>query len=123
MALQTQLTGMTGVYIAAAELSHRRFIVSPTSRGVRGADLLVTDQGCHKAWSVQIKTNAKKRSTWSLTDGDSAFDSNSHLYIFVNLRGGSRPEYIVVTSQHVANKIKRGVNSSRCYFNRGRRST
>jgi hypothetical protein len=23
-----------------------------------GADLLLTDQRCHKAWSVQIKTNA-----------------------------------------------------------------
>jgi hypothetical protein len=52
MAMQTQLTGMTGVYLAAAELSHLGFIVSPTSRSARGADLLVTDQGCRKAWSV-----------------------------------------------------------------------
>jgi len=119
MATQTQLTGMTGVYLAAAELSHRGFIVSPTSRSARGADLLVTDQDCRKAWPVQVKTNAEKRSTWSLSEGDSAFHSDSHLYVFVNLKGGSRPEYMVVASQHVTDKMKRGVNSSRSYFRRG----
>ena len=60
MAIDRQLTGMTGVYLAAAELSHRGFIVSPTSRSARGADLLVSDQDCQKAWSVQVKTNANK---------------------------------------------------------------
>ena len=40
------ITGMIGVYLTAAELSKRGFIVSPTSRGAEGADLLVTDQEC-----------------------------------------------------------------------------
>lgn len=33
----SQITGMRGVYLVAAELSRLGFIVSPTSRGARGA--------------------------------------------------------------------------------------
>src|SRR5271170_2269152 len=87
----TQLTGMTGVYLVAAELSHLGFVVSPTSRSAKGADLLVTDQSCClKAWSVQVKTNAKQRRQWTLSDGDSKYDSDSHIYIFVNIMGSRR---------------------------------
>lgn len=45
------MTGMQGVYLVAAELSRRGFIVSPTSRSTRGADLLVTDKSCERACS------------------------------------------------------------------------
>jgi hypothetical protein len=119
MALEHQLTGMTGVYLAAAELSNRGFIVSPTSRSARGADLLVTDQGCQKAWSVQVKTNAKKRWSWSLGSHDGGFRSDSHIFVFVNLKGDERPEYLVVPSGVVADNKKHGPNTTRCYFNKG----
>ena len=61
--MDRHITGMTGVYCAAAELSRQGYIVSPTSRSARGADLLVTDQSCLNAWSVQVKTNAAKRNS------------------------------------------------------------
>jgi hypothetical protein len=48
MATTGQMTGMRGVYLVAAELTRLGFIVSPTSRSARGADLLVTDQECQK---------------------------------------------------------------------------
>ena len=47
-------TGMQGVYLVAAELTYRGFIVSATSRSAFGADLLVTDDLCKKAWSIQV---------------------------------------------------------------------
>jgi hypothetical protein len=122
MANNTQQTGMTGVYLAAAELSHLGFIVSPTSRSARGADLLVTDQGCRKSWSVQVKTNANAggkppRTSWRLTENVGAFNSESHVYVFVNLRGNERPEYKVVPSSVVAAKVKG--KGTLCYFNKG----
>lgn len=46
MASSGQMTGMLGVYLVAAELSRRNFVVSPTSRSAAGADLLATDQAC-----------------------------------------------------------------------------
>jgi hypothetical protein len=59
MATSQQITGMQGVHLAAAELSKRGFIVSPTSRGAFGADLIVTDQSCNRVFSVQVKNNKK----------------------------------------------------------------
>ena len=41
MANKSQLSGMRGVYLVAAELVARGFIVSVTSRSAAGADLLV----------------------------------------------------------------------------------
>lgn len=55
---------MRGVYLVAAELSRLGFIASPTSRSARGADILATDQACARAFSVQVKTNAKNAGFW-----------------------------------------------------------
>src|SRR5712675_1922175 len=98
MASKNQMTGMLGVYLVAAELTQRGFIVSPTSRSAKGADLLVTDQECKRAWSVQVKTNRKAASFWLLNKDADRFKSSSHAYVFVNLRGEHRPDYLVVKS-------------------------
>ena len=95
-----QITGMRGVYLVAAELSKRGFIVSPTSRGAQGADLLVTDQMCHRAFTVQVKTDSK--GAFFLV-GNKAKEvvSGSHIYILVrirNLKDGEVIEYYVVRS-------------------------
>lgn len=57
-----QVSGMRGVYLVAAKLSERGFIVSPTLRNAAGADLLVTDQKCRKAFTVQVKVNTSNGS-------------------------------------------------------------
>jgi hypothetical protein len=112
MASKGQMTGMLGVYLVAAELSRRDFIVSVTSRSAAGADLLITDQKCKKAWSVQVKTNRKPANFWLLNpnvamighDSDDEYDS--HMYVFVNIRSPKQPdEFIVVPSRHVHKHI------------------
>lgn len=106
------LTGMLGVYLVAAELSRRKLIVSPTSRSAAGADLLVTDEACRMAWSVQVKTNRKAAGFWLLSKSASTLRSPSHIYVFVNLRGDARPDYIVVPSEYVADHIKTTTRST-----------
>jgi hypothetical protein len=96
------MTGMLGVYLTAAELTKLGFIVSPTSRSAFGADLLVTDQRCRKAWSVQVKTNRKAAAFWLVNAHTGDSYSDSHVYVFVNLGGDSRPDYFVVPSTVVA---------------------
>lgn len=99
-------TGMRGVFLVAAELSKRGYIVSPTSRSAFGADLLVTDKDCSKAWSVQVKTNARVFSFWLLNKHSKDIKSNSHIYVFVNLRkGGDDVEYFIVPNKVVSRKI------------------
>jgi len=105
MASKSQMTGMLGVYLVAAELTSRDFIVSPTSRSAIGADLLVTDQDCQRAWSVQVKTNRNPANFWLLNSHAAHMSSDSHVYVFVNIRGDLRPEYLVVPSNHVASKV------------------
>lgn len=99
-------TGMRGVFLVAAELSKRGYIVSPTSRSAFGADLLVTTMNCRKAWSVQVKTNARTFNFWLLNQHSKDINSSSHIYVFVNLRkGGDEIEYYIVPNRIVCKKL------------------
>ena len=106
MASTGQMTGMRGVYLVAAELSRIGFVVSPTSRSAMGADILVTDQKCRRAYSVQVKTNASTSAFWLI--GKKAKDtiSDSHIYVLVNIRKtqarGEWIEYFVVPSKQLS---------------------
>ncbi|MBF0318933.1 MAG: hypothetical protein HQL01_03890 [Nitrospirae bacterium] len=121
MASKGQMTGMLGVYLVAAELTRLGFIVSPTSRSAAGADLLVTDQGCKKTWSVQVKTNRKAAKFWLMSQHDTNTKSDTHMYVFVNIGGDTeRANFLVVCSNDVASKVVTQVknNSIWYYFSR-----
>ena len=108
MPSEAQLTGMRGVYLVAAELSKLGLIASPTSRSAKGADILVTDQRCSRAWSVQVKTNAKTYAFWLLNSKTEEMVSASHIYALVNLRAskaGESIEYFIVPSKVVAERM------------------
>lgn len=81
-----QITGMRGVYLVAAELSKREFIVSPTSRSAQGADLLVTDQMCKRAYTVQVKTDTTGNNFFLVGKKVEATVSRSHIYVLVRIR-------------------------------------
>ena len=94
---------MQGVYLVAAELSRLGYIASPTSRGARAADLLVTDQVCKRAHSVQVKANSSKSSYWLLGKDAKELRSPSHIYVFVAIRPKAPfVSYFVVPSEFVA---------------------
>jgi hypothetical protein len=108
MASKGQMTGMRGVYLVAAELAKRGFIVSPTSRSAIGADLLVTDQKCKNAFSVQVKTNARTFDFWLIGKRAKETVSASHIYVLVNVRNtkrdGERIEYFILPSKLLARR-------------------
>ena len=105
MASKHQLTGMTGVYLVAAELSKRGFIASPTSRSAQGADLLVTDTECKRSFAVQVKTNASTFNFWLLSKKAQTFQSKTLIYAFVNLRRETT-EYYLAPSSYVAKHVR-----------------
>ena len=82
----TQIAGMRGVYLVAAELSRLGFIVAPTSRGAKGADLLVTDQNCRRTFSVQVKTKTTSDAFWLVGRNVDKEISKSHIYVLVRIR-------------------------------------
>ncbi|MDI6758616.1 MAG: hypothetical protein QMD94_02945 [Candidatus Omnitrophota bacterium] len=106
MSSKGQFTGMRGVYLVAAELSHLGLIASPTSRSAIGADILATDQKCQRAYSIQVKTNATTFNFWLLNKEAKKIKSPSYFYVFVNLRPKGEIEYYIVPSFVVAIKIK-----------------
>jgi hypothetical protein len=115
MAANGQLTGMRGVYLVAAELSRLGFIASPTSRSAIGADILVTDQQCQRAYSVQVKTNSTTYGFWLVGAKARDIQSDSHIYALVNLRrarDGERIEFYIVPSRVVAAQMLSTVSKS-----------
>jgi hypothetical protein len=115
MAAAKQLTGMRGVYLVAAELSRLGFIASPTSRSAIGADLLVTDQACQRAYSVQVKTNATTFGFWLLSKKARTMISPHYIYVLVNLRRrkeGEIIQFFVVPSSVVAEKMVSGTSAT-----------
>jgi len=108
MTNKANMTGMQGVYRVAAELTKNGLIVSPTSRSAFGADLLVTDQKCERARSVQVKTNAGRPAFWLLNKHAGKMKSATHIYVLVNLRQENlrrrheEPDFYVVPSRIVA---------------------
>jgi hypothetical protein len=112
------MTGMLGVYVAAAELVRLGFIVSVTSRSARGADLLVTDRGCIKTWSVQVKTNSSTSKWWALNPHAKQMRSSTHVYIFVSIPKNReyQPKFYVVPSRIVAATFKKFERPNSTWF-------
>lgn len=109
MATKGQMSGMRGVFLAAAELAKQNYIVSPTSRSAAGADLLVTNHSCSTAFSVQVKTSSRKASFWLVGKNCQDIVAKSHVYVFVMIsemrKGGQVEEvfdYYVVPSRIVS---------------------
>ena len=80
-----QINGMRGVYLAAAELSKRGYIVAPTSRGAEGADLLVTSVDCSAVFAVQVKTNTS-RSSFFLIGKKAGACQDKSVWILIDIR-------------------------------------
>ena len=104
------MTGMQGVYLVAAELTKRGLVVSPTSRSAFGADLLVTDKKCKRAWSVQVKANFGCPNFWLLNKHSPETKSDTHIYVLVNLnqknlRRLKPPDFYVVPSRVLARRM------------------
>jgi hypothetical protein len=105
MASKHQFTGMTGLFLVAAELSKREFIVSPTSRSAQAADLLITDAFCSITFAIQVKTNATVFNFWLVNAKTSEMVSETLVYALVNLRKAG-PEFYLVPSKVVAAKVR-----------------
>jgi hypothetical protein len=94
-----------GMFLAAAELCRHGFNVTPTSRNMAGADLLITDDRCRNTWTIQVKVTDqefKPRRGWLIGRNAKRTAHPTHAYVFVVLKGDSRPDFYVVPSRFVA---------------------
>jgi hypothetical protein len=101
-----------GMYLAAAALGRQGFNVTPTSRNMAGADLLITDDRCRNTWTIQVKvTDAKHKSRrgWLIGKHAEKTAHRTHAYIFVMLNNDG-PDFYIVPSTYVA-KNQSGASS------------
>lgn len=105
MATKAQLTGMAGVYLAAAELSLRGYIVAPTSRNAQGVDLLVSNSEGTSAIPIQVKTNSTTFSFWLLSEKCKLLESDDLFYILINLRKYER-EFFIIPNKEIVGKMR-----------------
>lgn len=112
---QNHLTGMHGVFLAAAELTSRGLIVSLTSRGAKGADILATDPDCKSMWVVQVKTSKADDGFWLVGEHGKTMASPGFVYIFVVLNSGD-PIYYIVPSAVVAEATRVEVNKNSTWY-------
>lgn len=104
------LTGVSGEYFVAAELSRQGYIASITLRNTRGVDILVSNSEATKSAAIQVKTHNGSTRSWILSSKSEQVDPKKNFfYVFVNLNGIEKsPDYFVVPSKVVSDYITEG---------------
>ena len=102
------LTGVSGEYFVAAELSRRGYIASITLRNTKGIDILASNQDASKSVGIQVKANSGKRKKWVLNQKAEDYFGDGLFYIFVDLKEiDDSPDFYIVPSKEVAKYVKR----------------
>ena len=102
------LSGVSGEYFLAAELSRQGYIASITLRNTKGIDILASNADASKSVSIQVKTNRGRRKTWLLNKKAEDYYADNLFYVFVNLNDRQPPDFHVVPSKVVAATVKKG---------------
>jgi|SRR5581483_7791160 len=102
------LTGVTGEYYVAAELSRRGYLASITLRNTKGVDILCSNSDASKLVGIQVKARTGDRRSWILTEKGENYYADNLFYVFVNVSENisSHPEFSIVPSKIVADYIR-----------------
>src|SRR3989344_1263420 len=105
--LSSVLSGVSGEYFVAAELSARGYIASITLRNTKGVDVLCSNEDASKSVAIQVKTNKRSARDWVLNQKSEDYYADNLFYVFVNLNNGEKsPDYFIVPSKDVARHSK-----------------
>lgn len=97
--LNSVLSGVTGEYFTAAELSRRGYVASITLRNTKGVDILCSNEGATKTVGIQVKTNKGSSRSWLLNQKAENYFAENLYYVFVNLNDNKvPPDYFIVPS-------------------------
>jgi hypothetical protein len=103
------ITGVSGEYFVAAELSQRGIVASITLKNTPYIDILATNLKTGRSVNIQVKTMSLNNNTgWRLGPKDQEPSGIlNHFYVLVDLRGpGMLPDYIILPKKVLANFLK-----------------
>ncbi len=104
--LNPLLSGVTGEYYVAAELSKRGHIATLTPKGAEGIDILCSNAVFTKTIAIQVKTNRGSSPQWLMTKKAEGHNSENLFYILVNLNDNQKePNYYIVPSKDVSKHV------------------
>lgn len=99
------LSGISGEYLVAGELSRLGYVATITLRNTRGIDILASNLDASRAVGIQVKTAQGNDRRWLLRKSAETYFDDNLFYVFVNLNKGSAPSFHVVPSEVVARRI------------------
>jgi hypothetical protein len=106
MKISSILTGVSGEYFVAAELSRRGYICSVTLKNTKGIDILVCNEDSTKTLGIQVKTNQINKREWMLNEKSEKMIDTNIMYVFINLISQNiLPEFYIVPSKVVSDYI------------------
>lgn len=106
--LNAILSGVSGEYFVAAELSRKGYIASITLRNTKGVDILCSNSEASKTVGIQVKTNRDSYRSWLLNQKAEDYFSENLFYVFVNLNNNLQsPDFFIVPSKIVAAYCKK----------------
>jgi len=105
--ISSGLSGVSGEYFVAAELSRRGYIASITLRNTKGVDILCSSDDVTRQFGIQVKTNRRSNREWVLNSKAESYYADNLFYVFVNLHGTAKaPDYFIVPSTEVAKHVE-----------------
>lgn len=106
--LSTVLSGATGVYCVASELSKRGYIASITIRNAKGVDIFCSNSDSTKVVGIQVKANQYPQSEWIVNNYETIKPTRNLFFIFVKLNlDKPSPDYYIVPSEKAVETIKK----------------
>lgn len=105
--LSSILTGVSGEYFVAAELSRRGYVASITLRNTKGIDIVATNSDASRSVGISVKTTRSRKKDWAVNEKAESYFSDTLFYVFVNLNAlNELPSFHIVPSKHVATYTK-----------------
>jgi len=99
-------TGNAGEYFVAGELERRGFTCAVPTSNTKDFDILIINRNNNKQYAIQVKTTMHKKKSWMLSKKNEKLYADNIFYVFVSLNELETPEFHVVPSKVVAEKIK-----------------
>jgi len=104
------LSGISGEYFVAGELSRNGYVAALTLRNNADSDIITTTSDGTKSFNIQVKTKRKdKSSVWQMgshpLETSSKWDNNFY-YVFVSISDGLADNYVdyYIIPKNIANK-------------------
>ncbi len=105
--MNTVSTGNSGEYFVAGELERRGFTCAVPMSNTKDFDILAINRETLNQYAIQVKTTSYKSKEWTLGQKNEDLVGDNIVYVFVSLNELETPEYHIVPSKIVAERIKK----------------